>query len=73
MHEKAFQEMQDYKKQLVGIQEIKKDRDDRIDKLRGEFEALNKKYDFLDRDHASLRVHHQHITEEYNQLKQEFE
>ena len=40
MHEDVFQEMQDYKKQLVGIQELKKDRDDRIERLREEFESV---------------------------------
>ena len=58
--------MQEYKKQLVGIQEIKKDRDDRIEKLREEFEDLAKRYDALDKDHTSLKVHHDYITEEYN-------
>lgn len=32
--------MQDFKKQLVGEHEIKKDRDQRIDKLRNELEAM---------------------------------
>ncbi len=65
--------MQEYKKQLVGIQEIKKDRDDRIEKLRDEFETLTKDYDVLDRDHTSLKVHHDHITEEHDQLKIDYE
>lgn len=30
--------MQDYKKQIVGIAEIKKDRDERIEKLRQEYD-----------------------------------
>jgi len=30
--------MQEYKIQLVGVQEIKRDRDDRLDKLRAELE-----------------------------------
>lgn len=73
LHESIFQEMQDYKKQLVGIQEIKKDRDDRIEKLREEFETLSRTHDILDRDHTSLKVHHEHVSEEYEHLKMEFE
>jgi hypothetical protein len=57
--------MQEYKKQLVGVQEIKKDRDDRIERLRDEFDALQKKFEKLDKDHTSLTVHHEHISEEY--------
>ena len=64
--------MQEYKKQLVGIQEIKKDRDDRIERLRDEFEMLTKNYDVLDRDHTGLKVHHDHISEEHEQLKLDF-
>lgn len=64
--------MQDYKKQLVGIQEIKKDRDDRIEKLREDFHELNKNYENLDREHTALKVHHDHIFEEYEQLKMDF-
>lgn len=65
--------MQEYKKQLVGIQEIKKDRDDRIEKLREEFEQLTNNYDILDRDHTSLKVHHDHVTEEYGNLKLDYD
>jgi hypothetical protein len=50
--------MQEYKKQLVGVSEIKKDRDDRIEKLREEYDALSKKHDVLDREHTGLKVHH---------------
>ena len=65
--------MQEYKKQLVGIQEIKKDRDDRIEKLRDEFDVLSKKFEALDKEHTSLKVQYEHIKEEYEMLKLEFE
>lgn len=56
LHEKVFVEMQEYKKQIVGIQEIKKDRDDRIEKLREEYEELNKNWEKLDKEHTSLNI-----------------
>ena len=73
LYEDVFQEMQEYKKQLVGVQEIKKDRDDRIEKLREEYDTISSKFDILDKEHTSLRVHHEHISEEYENLKLEFE
>ena len=60
LHEDVFLEMQEYKKQLVGIHEIKKDRDDRIEKLRDEFDVLQKNHEHLDKEHTSLVVHHKH-------------
>ncbi len=57
--------MQEYKKQLVGIQEIKKDRDDRIEKLREEYEEVAKRHEDLDKEHTSLKVHHEYINEEF--------
>ena len=45
--------------QLVGVQEIKKDRDDRLDKLRQELEDVNHKFDSLEREHTALKVIHE--------------
>ena len=45
--------------QLVGVQEIKKDRDDRLDKLREELEEINQRFDQLEREHTSLKVNHE--------------
>ena len=59
LNEDMFREMQEYKMQLVGVQEIKKDRDDRLDKLRQELEQLNQKFDQLERDHTALKVIHE--------------
>lgn len=58
MNEDMFNEMQDYKMQLVGVHEIKKDRDDRIDRLRGELDALIRKYDGLEREHTTMKVNY---------------
>lgn len=37
--------MQEYKIQLVGVQEIKRDRNDRLDKLRFELEETTQRHD----------------------------
>ena len=58
-------EMQEYKKQLVGIQEIKKDRDDRIEKLREEFESVSKNFELLDKEHTGLKITYDHVFEEH--------
>jgi hypothetical protein len=42
--------------QLVGVQEIKKDRDDRLERLRVELEEVSHKYDQLEREHTALKV-----------------
>jgi len=59
LNEDMFREMQEYKMQLVGVQEVKRDRDDRLDKLRAELEDINKKFDLLEREYTSLRVTHE--------------
>ena len=65
--------MQEYNKQLVGIKEIKKDRYDRIEKLRLDHDTLNQKFEKLDKEHTALKVHYEHINEEYEALRLEFE
>ena len=39
-YEKLFKEAQTFKKQIVGVEEIKKDRDARVNSLRTEIDAL---------------------------------
>ena len=73
LNEEIFNEMQEYKMQLVGVQEIKKDRDDRLEKLRAELEDITAKFEILDREHTALKVNHEHITEEYTALKTDYE
>jgi chromosome segregation ATPase len=73
LNEDIFNEMQDYKMQLVGVQEIKKDRDDRIDKLRAELDSITRKYDLLEREHTSMKVNYQHVQDEHATLKADFD
>lgn len=65
--------MQSFKMQLVGVQEIKRDRDDRLDKLRLELEELTERHDRLDKEHTALRVSHEHVTEEHRAMKLDYE
>lgn len=65
--------MQSFKMQLVGVQEIKRDRDDRLDILRSELEELTLKFDKLDKEHTSLRVNHEHVSEEYKTIKVDYD
>ena len=73
MNEDIFTEMQDYKMQLVGVQEIKKDRDDRIDKLRAEYDALSRKHDAIDRELTAIKVNHHHVLDEHATLKSDYD
>lgn len=73
VNEEIFTEMQQYKMQLVGVSEIKRDRDDRLNKLRSELEIMTAKFDKLDMEHTSLSVNHDHISEEYGTLKVDYE
>ncbi len=59
LNEEMFREMQEYKMQLVGVQEVKRDRDDRLEKLRSELEDATRKHDTLEREHTALRVAHE--------------
>lgn len=40
MYENLFKEAQNYKREMVGVEEIKKDRDERVEALRNENDAL---------------------------------
>lgn len=59
--------------QLVGVQEIKRDRDDRLDKLRSELEDMTQRFDKMDREYTALKVNHEHITDEYKNVKLDYD
>ena len=52
MYEKLYRESQNYKRDIVGIDEIKKDRDYRLEKLREEVDQLQGKFDKLSAENA---------------------
>ena len=63
--------MQDMKKDIVGIEEIKKDRDIRLERLRAELEMMTGKYDDTHRKHSELHIAHTALSEEHITLKAE--
>lgn len=64
--------MQEYKMQLVGVVEIKRDRDDRLDKLRQELEEVTIRCENAEKDHAALKVNFEHVSEQHKTLKNDF-
>lgn len=55
-YEVLQKEAQLYKRQIIGVDEIKRDRDTRINLLRQEIEELKTKLEKLEKVHASLTV-----------------
>ena len=56
MYERLFKEAQTFKRQIVGVEEIKKDRDERVGNLRNEIDQIQGQLDKLTTEHAALRV-----------------
>ena len=72
MYENLFKEAQSYKRDMVSVEEIKKDRDQRVGLLRSDIDELTVKYDKVSADHAQLRVQHSSLTEEHTRLNSDF-
>lgn len=72
MYDALYTEAQDYRRNMVGINEIKKDRDERLSILRDEIETLTGKHDKLKNDHSILTVQHKTLQEEYDRQKEDF-
>ena len=47
MYDKLFQEAQSFRRNMVGVEELKKDRDQRVKLLRDEIEVITEKYEKL--------------------------
>jgi len=71
-YEDCFDQLNTILTDKCAIDEIKKDRDERINKLREEFDELNTKHDELVREHSSLKVKHSHLSEEFELLTKDF-
>ena len=72
MYEKLFKEAQEYKRDVVSVDEIKKDRDQRVSVLRQEIDELTGKYDKVSADHAQLKVKHSSLMEEHTRLNEDY-
>ena len=57
---------------MVGVEEIKKDRDRRLEDLRQEIEALKVKYDKLNGEHAQLQIYFSNLKDEHGRLNDEY-
>lgn len=72
MYENLFKEAQIFKRQVVGIDEVKKDRDTRISSLRQEIDELTGKLDNTESNLAALRVQHKSLQEEHTRLNEDY-
>lgn len=71
-YETLFQEAQVFKRQIVGVDEIKKDRDERVKALRAEIDALTVQLDKLTTEHAQLKVQAKSVNEDYLRLNDDY-
>jgi len=72
MYENLFKEAQTFKRQIVGVDEIKKDRDERVSALRMEVNQIQSQLDKLTSEHAALKVHSKSVNEEYMRLNDDY-
>jgi len=56
----------------VAIDEIKMDRDNRIEKIRGELNEANDRMDVVNQEYHALMVKHQWLQDEYEKMEIEF-
>lgn len=54
--QELYKQLNAIQRDKVAIDEIKRDRDDRIVQLRAELDSLNRKYDDLNKNHSALNV-----------------
>ena len=64
--------MNDIRKDKAAIDEIKRDRDDRLNALRNEIEELNEKHDDLIKDKSALDVKHHHQEQELERYQADY-
>ena len=72
MYERLFKEAQTFKRQIVGVEEIKKDRDERVGNLRNEIDQIQGQLDKLTTEHAALRVRAKSIEEDNARLLDDY-
>jgi len=68
MYETLFKEAQTFKRQIVGVDEIKKDRDERVKALRLEIDTLQGQLDKMTSEFAASKVHAKSINEDFVRL-----
>lgn len=68
MYERLFKEAQVFKRQIVGVDEIKKDRDARVAALRQEIDLQQGQIDKITMEHAALKVESKSTRSENQRL-----
>jgi prefoldin subunit 5 len=64
-------EFQESKREIIGFDEIKKERDERIEKLKKEVNDLTESLRVSERDLSTLTIHHDKLTEQHTVLKKD--
>ena len=72
-YQELFEKLNLIQKDVVAIDEIKRDRDERLNQLREELDELSKKYDNLSKDHSSLSVKYEHTKDELDKLRVDYD
>jgi chromosome segregation ATPase len=67
------QEHQEARKQNIGADELAREREDRIAKLKAENEDLKQRLERLDIEYNTLRINHEKVTEQYDACAKELE
>jgi chromosome segregation ATPase len=62
-----------YKKDIVAIDELKKDRDSRLSDLRQQLEKMTAKFEQVHKEHAELAIRHQSLTELYRKQDEDYD
>lgn len=55
-YEEVFKQCEHFKRQIVGIDELRKDRDERLEQLRKEIDDLTQKNETVEKINAKLEV-----------------
>ena len=62
-------EFQEIKRQMVGSNELSREREERIDKLRSDLFAIKEQFDRLEIEHGTLKITHAKMLELYESCK----
>jgi len=60
-------------KDVIAIDEIKRDRNERINHLRSELDEISNKFDELAKNNSALVVKHQHLDDEFKALTLDYD
>ena len=67
------QEYQDVKRNMIGYNELSREREERIDKLRDELDEIKERHEKLDIEHGTLQINHAKILELYEAARKDLD